>query len=154
MRAGHGLSDRSDQGSALPLVLFALVMLYMLGAAGFTQSAIELIISRNHRRSVEAFYTADGGLQHFLGTVTDLPASQASISLPAGTADVTAGPLLLVDPGLWLFRVEATARLPLGVGGPSLRTVGTIVLAADPSGSAATPGTPPVSFPGTWYEAF
>ena len=154
MTGGLGPGARSERGSALPLVLFALVMLYMLAAAGFTQSTIELIISRHHRRSVEAFYTADGGLQHFLGTVTDLPASQATISLPAGSADVTARPLLLVDPGLWLFRVEAAAMLPLGAGGSSLRRVGTIVLAVEPSGSAATPGTPPVSFPGTWYEAF
>lgn len=144
---------RSQEGSALPLVLFALMMLYMLGGAGFTQSTIELIISRNHRRSVEAFYTADGGLQHFLGTTTDLPPEKATFSLPAGAADVTAEPLLLAAPGLWLYRVEAAASLPLGAGGHSRRTVGTIVLAAEPSG-LGTPGTPPVSFPGTWYELF
>jgi len=139
---------------ALPAVLFVLVMLYILGGAGFTQSTIELIISRNHRRSVEAFYTADGGLQHFLGTVTDLPPAQASISLPVGAADVTAQPLLLAAPGLWLFRVEAEASLPLGAGGYSRRTVGIVVLATEPSGGSSTPGTPPVSVPGTWYEAF
>ena len=143
-----------ERGWALPFALFALVLLYMIGTAGFVQSTLELEIARSHRRSVEAFYTADGGLQHFLGTLSGQPTTPASITLPAGAANISGEPLILVAPGLWLYRVESVASLPLGRGGVSRRTTGTLILAAVPPHPLAAVGSAPIVVPGTWYEAF
>ena len=57
---------RDETGVALPLALFALVMLSGLLLAFLSMAGMEPVIAENHVSSSRAFYIADAGIEHAL----------------------------------------------------------------------------------------
>jgi len=57
---------RDETGVALPLALFALVMLSGLLLAFLSMAGMEPVIAQNHASSSKAFYIADAGIEHAL----------------------------------------------------------------------------------------
>jgi len=55
---------RDETGVALPLALFALVMLSGLLLAFLSMAGMEPVIAQNHGSSSRAFYIADAGIEH------------------------------------------------------------------------------------------
>ena len=69
---------RDETGVALPLALFALVMLSGLLLAFLSMAGMEPVIAQNHSSSSKAFYIADAGIEHAL----DALQSPGSPALP------------------------------------------------------------------------
>lgn len=67
---------RDEKGVALPLALFALVMLSGLLLTFLSMSGFEPVIAQNHGSSSRAFYIADAGIEHAWAVLpsTDVPA--------------------------------------------------------------------------------
>lgn len=59
-------SLRNERGATLIIVLVALLLLSILGATVLTSSTSELRVSGNYRNLQEAFFNADGSLEHAL----------------------------------------------------------------------------------------
>lgn len=57
---------KNEQGAMLIIVLVTLLLLSILGASVLTSTTSELRVSGNYRNMQQAFYNADGSLEHAL----------------------------------------------------------------------------------------
>lgn len=65
-RQHMGSFAKNEQGAMLIIVLVALLLLSILGASVLTTTTSELRVSGNYRNMQQAFYNADGSLEHAL----------------------------------------------------------------------------------------
>ncbi len=61
------LALRGEAGVALPLVLVGLITITLMVSAALVTASTEWAMSRAHRDAMEGLYTAEGGLNAFLG---------------------------------------------------------------------------------------
>ena len=133
----HGATGRTtgDAGFALPLVVFALVLLGVMGIAGLQSSRDELLSAMAVSNSHRAFYAAEAGIHKAvsnwsqLDTLMDYPGD----TLVESWTEVENGcsyqlAYRRIDDGDGLFQffsIESTGRSP-GLNGAT-RRVGTIM---------------------------
>ena len=123
----HGDSAvRNERGSALMIVLVALVGLTALAAAGLVMTETELRASQNQEAGTAAFYAADAGLQHYLGTRYGLTTD--TFTFAAGSSVVEAEKLLELPTDRILYRVRAISTYAPPEGGTASRTVARLAL--------------------------
>src|SRR5256885_8337162 len=70
MTAGRGVTMRtlgSERGLALPMVILIIAVLTVLVAAGFSAASSERRVNANEEATLDAFTTAETGLELFLG---------------------------------------------------------------------------------------
>ena len=60
----------TNRGSALLLVLIAMLILSLIGLAALTQSGSEINTTGNFLKDKSAFYTADAGIQEGLDEIS------------------------------------------------------------------------------------
>ena len=96
----------NNRGTALMATLIIIMILLPLGAYVVLQCRTDLMIGRNFRAEIEAFYTAEAGLEHALAEIDpgqsfdDLLAGPDRIS---GTADDGSFPFREGPPGAFPF---------------------------------------------------
>lgn len=117
---------RNERGSALMIVLVALVGLTALAAAGMVITETELRASQNQEAGTRAFYTADAGLQEYLGTQTG--ATVDTFTTASGTAVVRADSLLELPTDRVLYRVRSVSEYTPPEGGSASRTVARLAI--------------------------
>jgi Tfp pilus assembly protein PilX len=81
--------SRDQSGAALVVALIMLICLTVIALASNLTSIFEIKLSGNKRGSTDAFYTADGGIQAALSTLTNFSTSSYvavpnTSSLPQG----------------------------------------------------------------------
>lgn len=102
-RQQTGSFAKNEQGAMLIIVLVALLLLSILGASVLTTTTSELRVSGNYRNMQQAFFNADGSLEHalvnsdilaggdwsgFIYMLNGFPV--AATVLPLGTTEVAA----------------------------------------------------------------
>lgn len=95
----------TQRGTALVVTLSIIMVLLPLGAYLVLQCRTDLMIQRNFRNEVEAFYVAEAGLDH---AVADIPPGQSFDDVLAGP-DGIAG---TADDGLFPFSEGAAGEFP------------------------------------------
>ena len=96
---------RDEKGVALPLALFALVMLSGLLLAFLSMAGMEPVIAQNHTSSSKAFYIADAGIEHAL----DALQSPGSPALPQVGKPLTLFPGQVFGSGSYSVTVSQNA---------------------------------------------
>ncbi len=103
--------ERSEGGTALVVCLMILAILTLLGTTAILNTSMETKITHNARTSEEAFYAAEGGIEHVLCLPApgDLEEGQVIISEALSNAEAF-GPkydvaVLAVVPGLWEIQI-------------------------------------------------
>src|SRR3990170_3049948 len=96
---------RDEKGVALPLALFALVMLSGLLLAFLSMAGMEPVIAQNHASSSKAFYIADAGIEHAL----DALQSPGSPALPQVGKPLTLFPGQVFGSGSYSVTVSQNA---------------------------------------------
>jgi len=140
--------ESSDSGGALPATLITLVALTGVAAAVWHAAHLELIISANHLRGVEAFYLAESGWNQYLAehAVRTEPASRW-LAFPQGSVHVEIGHLVSASPDTAIYVVTSTGyRTRIGGGLAPRRSV-RLLLLEDSAGRLVT-------WPGTWREVW
>lgn len=136
----------AERGMALPLALFALVVIAALVAGGFTAALLEQRIGRNVLYAVQAAGAAEAGAAIVIGGWDDQglgllapgnSAVLATVPLPGRTA--YSPTVSRLNGELFLVRV-AGIRGDADGGALARREVGLLVRVAD----SAVPGSPPV----------
>lgn len=122
-----------SRGFALPVALFALVVVGILVTGGFYMANQETRISHSGERATEAFYNAERGIAHVLGrawspTYADLDRWEETVVTPSDpdaeghwTARITG-----LDHGLLLVSSEGTAAVNPD-NGAALRKISQVV---------------------------
>lgn len=87
-------SRRNEKGVALPLALFALVMLMGLLLAFLTMAGMEPVIAQNHVTTSRALYIADAGIEHAWDAVQRPPAGSPALPQVGQTATLFNGQAL------------------------------------------------------------
>jgi hypothetical protein len=118
---------RSERGSALMIVLVALVGLTALAAAGMAITETELRASQNQEAGTAAFYAADAGLQQYLGTKLEATTTD-TFTYPAGTAVVEGEKVLDLPNDRVLYRIRSISTYSPPEGGTASRTVSRLAL--------------------------
>jgi len=118
---------RNERGSALMIVLVALVGLTALAAAGMALTETELRASQNQEAGTNAFYAADAGLQHYLGTKTQATSTD-TFTYAAGSAVVEGEKMLDLPNDRVLYRVRSISASAPPEGGTASRTVSRLAL--------------------------
>ncbi len=108
-------------------VLLVMLGLSGLAAAGYLISGTDMKITQNHRASLKAFYAADAGLDHFLGS-GKIVADTVTYKLADGTAKVWLDPLIEVDDSTSLFLIHSLGEHGPPEGGAARRHVATVAL--------------------------
>jgi hypothetical protein len=137
---------RRERGMALPLALFALVVISALVVGGFAAAHLEQRLGRNVLYAVQAAGAAEAGAaslvadwdHHGLGSL----APGASTGLPSGALpgpSAYAPTVTRLNGELFLVRVEGT-RLDADGGLLARRVLDLVVRAAD----SAPAGSPPI----------
>ena len=81
---------KCEQGIALMVSLFALLILSLIGLAMLTRATTEVLINDNFKRSKATFQTAEAGTEEARFRLT--PAAGLSVR-PCGTDAATLGPV-------------------------------------------------------------
>jgi hypothetical protein len=92
----------NDRGTALMATLIIIMVLLPLGAYVALQCRTDLMIERNFRAEIEAFYTADAGLEHAIAEIDPGQSFDDLLTGPdhtAGTADDGSFPFREGPPG-------------------------------------------------------
>jgi len=118
---------RNDRGSALMIVLIALVGLTALAAAGMIVTDTELRASQNQEAGTNAFYAADAGLQQYLGTKS-VATSTDTFTYSAGEAIVEGEKLLDLPNDRVVYRIRSVSTYAPPQGGTASRTVSRLAL--------------------------
>jgi Tfp pilus assembly protein PilX len=87
IKANFPLRDQS--GAALVIALIMIIVLTVIALASSFTSIFEIKLSGNKRGSTDAFFTADGGIQAVLPTITNFDTS--SYGLVADTSTLPEG---------------------------------------------------------------
>lgn len=123
----HRLDVKNERGAALFIVLVTLVGLTALAAAGMMITDTNIKASQNQEASANAFYTADSGLQEYLGTKT-IATTSDSFTYIAGSSVVAGQKLLDLPNDRTLYRVESTSTYTPPEGGTASRLVSQLAL--------------------------
>lgn len=101
---------RDQSGAALVIALIMIIVLTLIGLASTFTSIFEIKLSGNKRGSTDAFYTAEGGTQCVLATLTNfsVPGSYTAVSADALPTD-------LQSESIDLRLTSPTLSLPAGV---------------------------------------
>lgn len=118
---------RNERGSALMIVLVALVGLTALAAAGMALTETELRASQNQEAGTTAFYVADAGLQQYLGTRLEATTTE-TFTYASGSAIVEGEKFLDLPNDRVLYRVRSTSTYTPPEGGTASRTVSRLAL--------------------------
>lgn len=122
-----GTVAKGEQGFALLAVLLVLIGVTALAAAGFALSDSDYRVSQNHRSSVHAFLSANGGLYEYLALRRDAD-STLVYTYTTGQAIVEGEQLLDLGDDVTLHRVTSESQYRPPEGGVSRRTVSAAVL--------------------------
>lgn len=116
-RATAGLEPRGERGSALVVVLWALVALSALSLAASVGAVVDLRLAVRHREHAAALAAAEAGLAEALAAVTVAPARAARADSVSGAG----------EDGAWTSRWSASgSRLHLrctGIAGSASREI-------------------------------
>ena len=116
----------NERGSALMIVLVALVGLTALAAAGMVLTETELRASQNQEAGTHAFYSADAALQEYLGTRKGDTVD--TFTTASGMAVVQADSLLELPVDRVLYRVRSVSTYTPPEGGTASRTVARLAI--------------------------
>ena len=125
----------NDRGSALMIVLVALVGLTALAAAGMMMTETELRASENLEAGTGAFYAADAGLQQYLG-IHEHATTTDTFAYAAGSAVVQGEKLLDMPTSNGdhvLYRVRSISSYTTPEGGSGSRTLTRLAIYSDGS---------------------
>ena len=118
---------RNERGSALMIVLIALVGLTALAAAGMALTETELRASQNQEAGTSAFYAADAGLQQYLGVKVEATSTD-TFTYAVGSAVVEGEKMLDLPNDRVLYRVRSISSYTPPEGGTASRTVSRLAL--------------------------
>jgi hypothetical protein len=107
--------------------LLVLIGVTALASAGFILSDSDYRVSQNHRSSVHAFLSANGGLYEYVG-VRKHADSTITYTYTTGQATVEGEQLLELGNDLTLHRITSESQYRAPEGGVSSRTVSAAVL--------------------------
>jgi len=126
-RSGGAATARGEGGFALLTVLLVLIGVTALASAGFILSDSDYRVSQNHRSSVHAFLSANGGLYEYIGDRRNAD-SMLTYTYTTGQASVEGEQLLDLGNDLTLHRITSESQYQPPEGGVSSRTVSAAVL--------------------------
>lgn len=118
---------RDQSGAALVIALIMIIVLTLIGLASTFTSIFEIKLSGNKRGSTDAFYTADGGIQCVLATLTNfnvpgsyvpagaLPTDLQSESIDLKLTSPTLGVSFDDPPQVTIYHTTSTGA-PRGLG--------------------------------------
>jgi Tfp pilus assembly protein PilX len=102
---------RDQSGAALVVALIMLICLTVIALASSLTSIFEIKLSGNKRGSTDAFFTADGGIQAVLPTITNFNTSTGYIAV----ADTSTLPQPLRSESIDQKFTNPTFSLPSGI---------------------------------------
>jgi len=129
-RGGAPSRGPGEEGSALVVSLIALVVVTLLGTAGYSMSNFELDTSRDFRAETEAFYVADQGLNRYLATDAHDLDTAVTYQFQKGTATVTPQSITMgMQNNEELHRVTSVGQYVTPGGRTVQRTTSTVLMA-------------------------
>lgn len=133
---------RAEDGFALLVALVAIVGLTALATGGFLLANSERQVSESHQLAQSAFYTAEMGLNTYIGDYSGgTPASTVEYDFDSGaTARVTATPMVSPTPGHRLHHIRSAGAVESPRGGEARRTTGTVVMTYSSFQPFSSPG--------------
>ena len=83
MKYRHG-----ERGATLPLVLFVILFLTLLGYMGLMTSSVEVLLAASEREYQQTRYVAESGVDHYVALLRNDPGWKSLLNTTAGESTV------------------------------------------------------------------
>lgn len=79
---------KKERGAVLPLVLFVVLFLTLLGYMALMTSSVEVRLAASEREYQQALYVAESGVNHFVALLRNDPAWKSLMNATAGASQL------------------------------------------------------------------